>query len=722
MFGLRGRGRDDAGVETRPVPLPGGGTLGGGSSIGAASAAGASAHGQARRRVLPVVLALLLLAAVGVAAAVGVWSGRSSAPAEGEPAAAVNGSSANVAGVDSRSDDETARKEHDLDVRAATPDRNDKSSPVIVTVTPKGDGTNNGKADDKTGTKADVTTGTVTVLRDAPDHRSATGSVRAAAGDTITVASINDDGTVSRATHVVAKDDVAKAEGKTDGKDTSTTGTSKNASKNNASKDAAKDATASTDTSKGTSQDDAKDDSKDGMLDLDTPKDPDVTADQLKAFLDALDKAHRAGKMTDGATKAAAEAAARNPHADDAVKRAASGIVDAIGKAGTRTDDKKTDNADAKTNGNNDGNGDAGASDKPANGTNGGQTATPAPTPSKPTGNGSANNGSNGNGNDAPKPRVWVETKPAWTETVHHDAVTHVERVKVKDAWDETKLVVRIRIYDGMGGEWYFDSLSEAEAFAKAETLKGHGVAMQDMSQYKTIHHEAEYQDRTVIDKPAWDENVKVRDAWTEQVRHPAEYKTVTHKAEYKTVQHPAVTHVEHDVLLKPEHTVHHEATYEDRKVVDKAAWTEPIPATYKTVHHEAEYKTVHHPAVTHTEKVKVKDAWDERVDHPAEYKDVRHPAVTHTEKVKVKDAWNETVPARYEDKTVTDREAWTEKVKVRDAWTETVHHAARYVDRTVVVKAPWTERVVVREAWTETVRRETGRRWVEPVGHWEWR
>ena len=427
----------------------------------------------------------------------------------------------------------------------------------------------------------------------------------------------------------------------------------------------------------------------------------------------------------------------------------------------------------------------------------------------------------------------------AVTQTREHPAVTRTEKVKVRDAWDE--------------------KVTHPAEYKEVEHPAQTHVERVLVTPEHTVRHDAEYRDKVVVDKEAWTEKVKVRDAWTETVHHEAEYKEVTHpaqthvervvdvpehtktvhhEAEYKEVKHPAVTHtVNHPAVTHTERVMvspAQPAKYEDKVIVDKKAWTETInhpaithvetkyvyllkdgsgmtfdtaeelsayceahnifansttiPKQVTVVDKEAWTESVRHPAVTHTErvmvspeqpakyedkvvvdkeawtetvvdkpewteKVKVKDAWDEqvtvpatykevtvvdqpartekvkvrdaygeKVDHPAEYKEVTHPAVTHTERVKVKDAWTETIPARYEDRTVVDREAWTEKVKVKDPWTETVHHAAKYVDRTVVVRKAWTETIVVRQAWTETVRRETGRRWVEPTGHWEYR
>ncbi|NEG89123.1 hypothetical protein [Bifidobacterium aerophilum] len=336
-------------------------------------------------------------------------------------------------------------------------------------------------------------------------------------------------------------------------------------------------------------------------------------------------------------------------------------------------------------------------------------------------------------------------TVPAVTHTVHHEAVYKTTVVYIvgdgaefpnaeladqhatSNALKGLPCNVRSETRTVMVTPAYDEQVIDTPATTKQEIVKPaweekvlvspeHKVHHEAV--YKTVDHPAEYK---TIDHPAETHTEKVLVSPEHTVHHEAEYKTVEHPAEYKTIEHEAKTHTE-KVLVSPEHTVHHEAEYKTITVVDKPAWTEHVETTYKTIHHEAEYKTVKHPEITHKEQVLVKAEYDEKIEHPAEYKTVHHDAVTHVERVKVRDAYDETVPAKYEEKTVTDREAWDEQVLVKDAWVQTVHHAAEYVDRTVVVKPAWRETVVVRPAWSETVRRESGRRWVEPTGHWEWR
>ena len=97
--------------------------------------------------------------------------------------------------------------------------------------------------------------------------------------------------------------------------------------------------------------------------------------------------------------------------------------------------------------------------------------------------------------------------------------------------------------------------------------------------------------------KPAWDEQVLVRAAWTETINHPAKThieKVDTGKRYWVTSDNK--TFYDHEEAsrycaetgaIKTAYPI-----YEEKVVVDKPAWTETVqhPAEYKTVHHEAEY------------------------------------------------------------------------------------------------------------------------------------
>lgn len=147
---------------------------------------------------------------------------------------------------------------------------------------------------------------------------------------------------------------------------------------------------------------------------------------------------------------------------------------------------------------------------------------------------------------EAGKPsKKWGVVKEAWDEKVLVSAAWD-ETVVVKEAWTENKLVKdawtetinhpaeyqnklvgtqKVHVCKTCG----FTTKSDAEAGAHSSS-DGHFMATRTEPIY---------------------ENVKVKDAWTETINHPAEYQTVNHPAETKTVHHDAVYK-----------TVHHDAVY----------------------------------------------------------------------------------------------------------------------------------------------------------------
>lgn len=277
---------------------------------------------------------------------------------------------------------------------------------------------------------------------------------------------------------------------------------------------------------------------------------------------------------------------------------------------------------------------------------------------------------------EAPHEHEWVDNMVE----VKHPEEGHWEEVEVKPAWVET--IEHEAEYED---KWVVD----VEA------------------QYETVHHDAEYEKQWVVDVPA-------------------QYDTIEHEAEYED-QYVV------DVPAQYE-TVNHPAQYEDRWVVDKAAWDEDIyedqirnicnvcgeditgnedahgedhwvnegkTSGYYNAVIPVKVNTIHHDEVGHTEQVLIKDAWDEQVKIADE--------IGHTEKVLVKDAWTEEVKiadeqGHYEDKLVKDE--WdeqvkiadeighTEKVLVKDAWTEEVSHEAEYEKTWVVDQEEYTEMV----------------------------
>ena len=102
--------------------------------------------------------------------------------------------------------------------------------------------------------------------------------------------------------------------------------------------------------------------------------------------------------------------------------------------------------------------------------------------------------------------------KAAWTETVNHPEEGHYEKVKVKDAWDEEKPVYenQIRNICKVCGA---DVTGNESPHSKAHALAGEGGGWyEDWITVQvgtgTIHHEAEYEDKWVVDKAAWTETV----------------------------------------------------------------------------------------------------------------------------------------------------------------------------------------------------------------------
>ncbi|BDR53684.1 hypothetical protein KIM372_15910 [Bombiscardovia nodaiensis] len=241
-----------------------------------------------------------------------------------------------------------------------------------------------------------------------------------------------------------------------------------------------------------------------------------------------------------------------------------------------------------------------------------------------------------------------------------------------------------------------------------------------------------------VIDKPAYDETITDKAAWTETVHHPAGTKEEKHPAQTHTVHHDAVTHQE---------VKHHEATT-------------------TTKHIDATYRTVHHDAVTHTEKIYEypPSHWitinapvsegqyiyntffdDGHVSYSREDEDAymrAHPLVSFTTdfcyfataedaaKSEIRRLVADSLGQIITDKIVVDKPAWDEQVLVtpaRDetvpvpAWDETVTITDKPAwDETIVDKAEWSEQVAV-PAWDEQVQHPAQTHTVhhDEVGHW---
>lgn len=138
---------------------------------------------------------------------------------------------------------------------------------------------------------------------------------------------------------------------------------------------------------------------------------------------------------------------------------------------------------------------------------------------------------------------------------VHHDAQTHTEYIEHPEVSHEERHTVC-----GLCGAYMEDDL---EAHVVYHALKGESISYSTKT-VKVVDQEAWTEEKTVVDKEAWDEYVIDQEAWDEQVK-------VVDKAAWseqvKVVDKEAWTETVVDVP----------AWDEEIKVVDKEAWTETI-------------------------------------------------------------------------------------------------------------------------------------------------
>lgn len=139
--------------------------------------------------------------------------------------------------------------------------------------------------------------------------------------------------------------------------------------------------------------------------------------------------------------------------------------------------------------------------------------------------------------------------------TVHHDAQSHTEYIEHPEVSHEERHTVC-----GLCGAYMEDDL---EAHVVYHALKGESISYSTKT-VKVVDQEAWTEEKTVVDKEAWDEYVIDQEAWDEQVK-------VVDKAAWseqvKVVDKEAWTETVVDVP----------AWDEEIKVVDKEAWTETI-------------------------------------------------------------------------------------------------------------------------------------------------
>ena len=141
---------------------------------------------------------------------------------------------------------------------------------------------------------------------------------------------------------------------------------------------------------------------------------------------------------------------------------------------------------------------------------------------------------------------------------VHHDAITHTEYIEHPEISHEESHYVCGRCGADMG-----NTQESVDAHLLYHELKGESISYARKT-VKVVDQEAWTEEKTVIDKEAWDEWVVDQEAWDEQVK-------VVDKAAWseqvKVVDKEAWT----------ETIVDKEAWDEQVKVVDKEAWSETI-------------------------------------------------------------------------------------------------------------------------------------------------
>ena len=222
----------------------------------------------------------------------------------------------------------------------------------------------------------------------------------------------------------------------------------------------------------------------------------------------------------------------------------------------------------------------------------------------------------------------WVEKK--------HEEVGHWENKLIKNPWEET-------VHHEEEGHYENGKLLEKE--------QGH------------------YEE--VVVKPAWEEEKYVvdKEAWTETVNHPEEfhYETVVIKPAWEeTVEKiKYVCRCGAEFGSVAEWKVHNESFLEQDDFTHTGYSNVPY------------HEVIKHPAVTEQKKVVDKEAWTETINHPEEghTEIIKHPAVTD-------DVWVVDKPAVYEQVWVVDKEAWD----------EIIHHEAIVEKQWKVDKAAYTE------------------------------
>lgn len=142
--------------------------------------------------------------------------------------------------------------------------------------------------------------------------------------------------------------------------------------------------------------------------------------------------------------------------------------------------------------------------------------------------------------------------------TVHHEAQTHTEYIEHPEVSHE-----ELHFVCGLCGADMGDTQDTIDAHIDYHTMRGESISYSTKT-VKVVDQAAWTEEKTIVDKEAWDEWVVDQEAWDEQVK-------VVDKAAWS--EHVKVV----DKEAWTETVVDVPAWDEEIKVVDKEAWTETI-------------------------------------------------------------------------------------------------------------------------------------------------
>ena len=235
-----------------------------------------------------------------------------------------------------------------------------------------------------------------------------------------------------------------------------------------------------------------------------------------------------------------------------------------------------------------------------------------------------------------------VLVKDAWDEVIQHEEEGHWEKVLVQDAWDEEVPIYELQwrdICNDCGADITGNTLQHGKDHALNDGTTGGYTTKQVEVQVgtETVHHEAVYEDKWIVDK----------EAWTEEV------------VQGQICPDCGATREESEDPEQPHE--HH--------------WIDNIVK-------------IEHPEEGHYEKVLIQDAWDEEV--PIYEEQIRHICNNCN-----KDITGNENDHMFEHLANGELAGWHEDVRNVQVGTDIIHHEAVYENKWIVDKEAWTEEVV---------------------------